>query len=123
MMFALRSHASQGKSQALTKNRESNTVRFAALLSFCSGVQCRLCFCPYGSVMCSVIVSVCLCIKFRKTKQKVVALVATAFKAMLSVAKTSVGLSRRKLYTGNINYLFWNIVVHSSPKHKKSALQ
>ena len=45
-------------------------------------------------------------IKFGKTKQKVVALVATALKALLSVTKTNVRLSGRKFYAGNIYYLF-----------------
>ena len=45
-------------------------------------------------------------IKFGETKQKVVALVATTRKALLSVAKTNGRLSRRKLDAGNIDYLF-----------------
>ena len=45
-------------------------------------------------------------IKFGETKQKVVALVATTRKALLSVAKTNGRLSRRKLDAGNIDYFF-----------------
>ena len=45
-------------------------------------------------------------IKFGKTKQIVVALVATTLKALLSVAKTNSRLSGRKFYACNINYLF-----------------
>ena len=64
-------------------------------------------------------------LKFRKTKQKVVALVATTLKALFSVAKTNGRLSGRKLYTGNIDYLFWNIIVHIYPlsAYKKGAPQ
>jgi hypothetical protein len=51
-------------------------------------------------------------IKFGETKQKVVALVATTLKALLSVAKTDGGLSGRDLYAGNIYDLSWNIIVH-----------
>ena len=60
-------------------------------------------------------------IKIGKTKQKVVAFVATAFKALLSVTKTNCRLSRLKFYAGNINYLFGNILVHIYPtsKYKK----
>ena len=45
------------------------------------------------------------CIKFGETTQKAVAFVATAFKALLSVAKTNVRLSGCKFYAGNIYYL------------------
>ena len=41
-------------------------------------------------------------IKFGKTKQIIIALVATAFKALFSVAKASVRFSGCKLYAGNI---------------------
>ena len=54
-------------------------------------------------------------IKFGEAKQIVVALVATTFKALLSVAKTNGRLSGRKLYAGNIDNLFWNILAHISP--------
>jgi len=52
-------------------------------------------------------------IKFRKTKQIVVALVATALKALLSVTKTALRISGRKLYVGNIYYFFY-IFAHIS---------
>ena len=42
-------------------------------------------------------------IKFGKTKQIVVALVATTLKALLSVAKTNGRLAGYKFYTGNID--------------------
>ena len=51
-------------------------------------------------------------IKFRKTKQIVVALVATTFKTLLSVAKTNGRLSGRKFYAGNIDNLFRNMLAH-----------
>ena len=51
-------------------------------------------------------------IKFGETKQKVVALVATTLKALLSVSKTDGGLSGRDLYAGNIYDLSWNVIVH-----------
>ena len=54
-------------------------------------------------------------IKFGKTKQKVIALVATTLKALLSVAKANVRLSRHKLDTGNVYDLFLNILAHISP--------
>ena len=62
-------------------------------------------------------------IKFRKTKQIVVTFVATTLKVLLSVAKTNGRLSGRELYAGNIDYLFWNIVVHIYPlsAYKKGA--
>ncbi len=71
-------------------------------------------------------------IKFGKTKQIIVALVATTFKASLSVAKTNIRLSGHKLYAGNIYHLFGNIFTHTftlsaykkcAPKgaHRKNA--
>ncbi len=50
--------------------------------------------------------------KFGETRQKVVALIATTLKAPLSVAKASGRISGRKFYTGNINYIFLNILAH-----------
>ena len=50
-----------------------------------------------------------------ETKQKVVAFVTTAFKALLSVAKTNGRLSGHKFYAGNIYYLFENILTHRFP--------
>ena len=61
-------------------------------------------------------------IKVGETKQKEVALVATTFKALLSVAKTNSRLSGRKFCVGNIYYLFQNILAHISPyKHIKKC--
>ena len=54
-------------------------------------------------------------IKFGKTKQIIIALVSTTFKALLSVAETNGRLSGHKLYAGNIDYLFLNIFSHVSP--------
>ena len=51
---------------------------------------------------------------FRKTKQKIVALVAAAFKALLSVAQAEGGLAGRKLCAGNVYCPFWYALVHSS---------
>ena len=48
-------------------------------------------------------------IKFRKTKQKEVALVATALKALISVSKTNDRISGSEFYTGRIYHLFKNI--------------
>ena len=49
---------------------------------------------------------------FGETKQKVIARIATTFKALVSVAEANVGLSGRKLNTGNIYYLF--SIIHKS---------
>ena len=54
-------------------------------------------------------------IKFRETKQIVVAFVATTLKALFSVAKTNGRLSGYKFYTDNIYYPFLNILAHISP--------
>ena len=69
------------------------------------------------------IISFAFGIKFRETKQIVVALVATTFKALLSVAKTNGRLSGCKFYVGNIYYLSWYIIiVHIfSPQHIKKC--
>ena len=60
-------------------------------------------------------------IKFGETKQIIVALVATTFKALFSVAKTNGRLSGRELYTGNIYHLFGNMFTHTftSSAYKK----
>ena len=60
-------------------------------------------------------------IKFGETTQIVVALVATTFKALLSVTKTNGRLSGHKFYAGNIYYLFENILTHTflSSAYKK----
>ena len=62
-------------------------------------------------------------IKFGKTKQKVVALVATTLKVLLSVAKTNGRLSGGEFYAGNIYYLFENIFTHTvcASAYKKGA--
>ena len=67
------------------------------------------------------IISFAFGIKFRETKQIVVALVATTFKALLSVAKTNSRLSGRELYTGDIYHLFGNMFTHTftSSAYKK----
>ena len=75
-----------------------------------------LCFCH--SRVCGIFVLLILLffgIKFGETTQKVIALVATTFKALLSVTKTNGRLSGHKLYTGNICYPFLNILAHISP--------
>ena len=61
-----------------------------------------------------------LYIIFGVTNQEVVALVATTLKALPSVSKANGRLAGRKLYAGNIYYLFFNILTHiSSYQHKK----
>ena len=54
-------------------------------------------------------------VEISKTKQIVVALVATTLKALLAVAKTNGRLSGREFYAGNVYYLFFNIFIHISP--------
>ena len=54
-------------------------------------------------------------IKFGKTKQKVITLVATTLKTLLTVSQANGRSSRRKLNTGNIYDLFLTILVHISP--------
>ncbi len=51
-------------------------------------------------------------IKFGETDQIVVALVTTALKVLLSVAKTNGRLSGREFYAGNVYYSFLNILIH-----------
>ncbi len=58
-------------------------------------------------------------ISFGKTKQIVIALVATAFNIMLSVAKANVRLSGREFYADDIYNLFWNIHNQYSPNKQK----
>ena len=71
-------------------------------------------------------------IKFGKTKQIVVALVATTPKALLTVTQTSVRLAGSDFCAGNIYHLFGNIFTHTftlsaykkcAPKgaHRKNA--
>ena len=45
-------------------------------------------------------------VEISKTKQIVVALVATTLKALLAVAKTNGRLSGREFYAGNVYYFF-----------------
>jgi len=54
-------------------------------------------------------------IGFRKAKQIVITFIATTFKALLSVAETSIRLSRNEFHTGNVYYPFFNILAHISP--------
>ena len=59
-------------------------------------------------------------IKIRKAKQKIIAFVAAAFKALLTVSKANVRFSRRKLYACDIYDLLWNVLSHISPyQHTK----
>ena len=60
-------------------------------------------------------------ISFGKTKQKVIALVATAIKIMLAVAKANVRLSGCEFYAGNIDNLFWNNHTQNLLTNKKCA--
>ena len=59
--------------------------------------------------------------KFGKTKQKEIALITTALKALLSVAKTNGRLSRCKLNTGNVYNLFLNVLIHILPPSAKKV--
>ena len=54
-------------------------------------------------------------LKFGKAKQIVVTFIATTFKALFSVAKTSIRLSGCKFYAGNIDYFLLNVLTHTSP--------
>ena len=55
--------------------------------------------------------------------QKVITLVTTTLKALLSIAKTNGRLSGCQFYAGNIDNLFWNILAHISPyQHKKRCV-
>ena len=54
-------------------------------------------------------------IKFGKTKQKVITLVATTLKSLLAVTKTNGRFSLRKLNTCNVYTLFLNIFIHIFP--------
>jgi len=68
-------------------------------------------------------------IKFRKTKQIVIAFVTAARKAMLSAAKTNRRLSGRKLHARDVYHLFFNVFlsvflsVHTPilPQHNKKV--
>ena len=54
-------------------------------------------------------------IKFGKAKQKVITLVATTFKTLLTVSQANGRGFRHKLNTGNIHDLFLNVLVHIFP--------
>ena len=54
-------------------------------------------------------------IKFGKTKQKIVAFIATALKSLFSIAKANGSISGHKLCAGNIKYSFLNILAHIFP--------
>ena len=59
---------------------------------------------------------------FGETKQIVVALVATAFKALFSVTKTHIGLSRCQLYAGiSITFSGISSFIYTTYQHIKSA--
>ena len=60
-------------------------------------------------------------IKQGKTKSKIVTLIATTHKALLSIAKANGRLSGRKFYAGNIYHLFGKIFTHTfaSSAYKK----
>ena len=73
------------------------------------GLFCSIIF-TFGSIF-----SFDLKIKFRKTKQKVITLVATTLKALFPVAKTNGAFSGCMLYAGNIDCPFRNILTHISP--------
>jgi len=62
-----------------------------------------------------MLIFIVIWIKMRETKQKVIALVATTFKSLLSVTKASAGLCGRKLYAGNIYCFLWKLFAHISP--------
>ena len=72
----------------------------------------------------SVLLIIFACwIEFGEAKQIIVALVATTFEALFSVAKTNSRLSGRELYTGNVYHLFGNMFTHTftSSAFKKCA--
>ena len=60
-------------------------------------------------------------ISFGKTKQIVIALVATTFKIMLAVAKTNVRFSGCEFYAGDIDNLFRNTHINILLTNKKCA--
>ena len=65
---------------------------------------------------------IAFCVKFGETKQIVIALVATTFKFLHAVAKTSGRIFGCKLCATNINHSFLNILAHTFPYlHIKSA--
>ena len=52
-------------------------------------------------------------IKFGVTKQKIVALIATALIALLPVAKANGTVPGCDLYAANINFFFRNVIFHT----------
>ena len=54
-------------------------------------------------------------VKVGQTKHKIVTLVATTLKVLLTVAKANGRFSRCKLNTGNVYDLFLNLLIHISP--------
>ena len=63
-------------------------------------------------------------VELGKAKQIIVALITTAFKVLLSVAKANSGFSGHKLHAGNVYDLFLNVLVHIIPhRHIKKGAQ
>ena len=54
-------------------------------------------------------------IKFGKTKQKVITLITTTLKTLLTVTRANGRVSRCKLNTDTVYDLFLNVLVHISP--------
>ncbi len=67
----------------------------------------------------SSIFSFDLNIKFRKTKQKVITLVAATLKTLLAVAKANGRFSRRKLNASNVYDLSLSVLIHMLPHYQK----
>ena len=78
-----------------------NSLRSLSFLLFC-----RIIF-TFGNIF-----FFDLNIKFGKTKQKVITLVATTFKTSLAIPKTSGRFFRRKFNTANVYDLFLNVLIH-----------
>ena len=60
-------------------------------------------------------------IKFRKTKQKVITLVAAILKTLLAVAKANGRFSRRKLNASNVYDLSLSFLIHMLPHYQKKV--
>ena len=69
----------------------------------------------------SSIFSFDLNIKFRKTKQKVITLVAATLKTLLAVAKANGRFSRRKLNVSNVYDLSLSVLIHMLPHYQKKV--
>ena len=78
-----------------------NSLRSLSFLLFC-----RIIF-TFGNIF-----FFDLNIKFGKTKQKVITLVATTFKTSLAIPKASGRFSQRKFNTANAYDLFLNVLIH-----------